>query len=941
MVNLSRQKGAVLIMAYFFVVVLFGFCAVVFMRSIQENRAASVSNDAQLAFYEAEAGVSFAYYELRNIGNFNWFTHIARDIPIAIPPATNYPPGFIDVNGNYRVPARDFQVQTFPDPVVPGMVVILSQATVGAVTRTIEFRVEQESAYQYLFFYPDTQTFGDGFYNGLNSGSIHVNGDIIIDGKITFAFLKELTSGSLSADEGYIKMKMVSQFPDLHGGLGYYTTIYDPTNLPEYMYKNTTYHFRYDYTQFRTGEISDYEQATLAYYLKGADSEWEWDKYAGNGSNTTPARYKVDNRDRYNLAVYEMSGHRGGVSLCSDREKVKISIPHVGKFNDSERTVFEQIYNLNLPYADKTNAFNAFWREWEKNHKDDASYSDGKNPDRRFFAAAYNWGDLETPDGINMEWWEDMSYGDDRRHLVNDMAPAQVERYTTGKPLDLYFLNTKEQPRAWDAWLNNNNLNEAGENQTLIKDRSQGGAYVDPGCIITEDYTTHNNIRAKAKAGGIFLGRRQTEEYTAWVLGGRVGPEPSPRWEEIDPETEQFLANFVTEKQFFNALHPAGHDDKWHHYRPTRVLEIDVNNLRAALAAKGMEFNGVVYADLASYPWETQGYDQDSDGIMVTNGERLPDGGLSIVTPGNIFIKGNYNLDPIGESEINRNPDDEGVIDRVVSNKSYLDDADDLEWQPAEVLTKRKVYTLSEDFPEPSYMPMADYYVEQHVEEQYRIAQWLDPQDFVSGDRYYPSDYWVPDVSRTRAYKKIVDDWFRYYDYSGFSTQPKLTWGSWVNSFWDKNKSYTVETPDGTQHILGRDLQLAVQDVIEKHYDSKYRYAKIHGKDPQNPNNPDVPSQINSVKEKHIYNTAIVTPYATEPYVLEYWRYASRIINGANVQLPAEHKSHTPISAEYDRTYNPSETYNYEPRYGAGVGAGFLPPVGLSFAAKGSWREIN
>lgn len=950
---LNNNKGVVLIVAYFFLVTLLGFSAVTFLRSIHEDRVGRISNNSLQAFYEAEAGLTYAYHELSQGTGFQWYTHRDRNtIGNPTPPISNG--GFIDANdGCFCIQNRGFRVKTFPDPVFAGSVIILSQATVDGVTRTIEQRLEQESAYQYLFFYPTDHIFDTATYDGRNYAAIQVNGDILLRGRPTFDFLTLLSSGSLKPENGYIKRMLRAQFPDFHGSLNYSSSPAYPAGLSYYLYVDMRSHFYADNTYFKTGEIDSAANTTLPYYLQGLNSEWEFDKYAGSGSSTTPAYYNVGNEDLTNLALHEMCGHRGSVGLLSESKNITVSIRH-RTVTESEKALFEEIYNLPQSNYEST-VWNDYWRQWKTNHESDASYTDGKNWERQFFAATYNWSDLETPNGVNQEWWEDLRYGDDRAALVNDMAKAQDVDYYTGQELDRYFLNTKEQPGAWDAWLRENQLNQEGENKTRVQDRSQGGQYVDPGEIIPEEHTQTNLIKNKAIDGGIYIGKLETQEYRDWLeccenhrwdWARECGQRP-PRWASTDPEYQTFLDKFVTEKEFYNAKDPArssGYYSYYSDYRPSRILEIDVRKLTEALKEEKRDFNGIIYVELENFQWETRSHDYDpnADGIMLVNGERLPDGGLSVVSLGNIFIKGNYNLDPTGCEKKNRQADDPSIINRVVQEKDYINTSEDLTWQPAEIITKRVVYTLSEDFPEPSYMPMAWSHSQQYYEELYRISQHTDPQDFVSGDANYPTDSWVPDVSDTRKAKSRVDLWFKYYPHHGIVPSRWSNW--WINSYWPTNEIFPLDTNrDGKPdtYILGSDLQNDVWGHIESAYDAQYSYEKIHGADPENPLNPDIASQPNGVSDKHIYNTAIVTPYATEPEVLEYWGNTERVVNGSFVQLPENHKNSVPSGAYYSRTGDPKETFNYETRYGRDADPNDLPSVGLAFGAEHSWREIR
>ncbi|MCK5492830.1 MAG: hypothetical protein KAJ14_06955, partial [Candidatus Omnitrophica bacterium] len=389
-------------------------------------------------------------------------------------------------------------------------------------------------------------------------------------------------------------------------------------------------------TTFRTGDINSYTDSNLNYYLSGSEAAWDYDKYTGSGKNTTPAYVKLDGSDLKNLATYEMIRGAGKVNLFSSAKiGVKYTDGNTADLPIKEDHAFELAYNAERK-GEKIDWDN-FWDTWKKNHSADytkyhstGTLTGGSDWERRFFTAAYNWQDKNggngIPDGINKEWWEDMSYGDDRASLNNDRAPAALESYYTGDPYKSFFFNSQNQTSAWSSWLADNGLNIKDTNKTLVKDASQGGKYVDQGDILSNTATDYNYIKKKAQNGGIYIG--------------------------IDESSTEFvnpISGCVVEDSFYNSQHPARDGIK---YKPSSALNIDVNCLKNKIendkATNGplKDFNGVLYVDLDQYNWSTSNFDSNADGVMLTNGERLPDGGLSLVTPNNVYVKGNYNLDP-------------------------------------------------------------------------------------------------------------------------------------------------------------------------------------------------------------------------------------------------------------------------------------------------------
>ncbi len=64
------------------------------------------------------------------------------------------------------------------------------------------------------------------------------------------------------------------------------------------------------------------------------------------------------------------------------------------------------------------------------------------------------------------------------------------------------------------------------------------------------------------------------------------------------------------------------------------------------------------------------------------------------------------------------------------------------------------------------------------------------------------------------------------------------------------------------------------------------------------------------------------------------------MINGAFIRLPDGGLS-LPNAVAYGRAANPTNTFNYETRFGRGANETDLPRLDLTFSANSSWREIN
>ncbi|UCC96057.1 MAG: hypothetical protein JSW40_04710, partial [Candidatus Omnitrophota bacterium] len=178
----------------------------------------------------------------------------------------------------------------------------------------------------------------------------------------------------------------------------------------------------------------------------------------------------------------------------------------------------------------------------------------------------------------------------------------------------------------------------------------------------------------------------------------------------------------------------------------------------------------------------------------------------------------------------------------------------------------------------------------------------------------------------------------------------------WLDTHWDvwswnDPETYSFDTDGDSEidtHVPRYQLKSHVYGSVHSAYNSNFSFKNVHGD--SGTENPLSPSKANEVKEIHIYNTAIFTPYSTDPYVVEWWDNEQRQITGSLIQLPGSYKKSIPSASYYakggnaQRYSDPDKVFNYESRFGQGTQAGMdaeLPPGGLLFGADSSWREID
>jgi hypothetical protein len=978
----KRRKGMVLMFCLYFVIILAGLSSAAFIRVMSESSNYAREKDRIIAFYNAEAGLAYGYAELSKHG-FNWFTIDENGDPIS--GVTTAISGAHVVDGIYTVDGQSFSVKShveIRDLLPTGIIILRSQGTSHGVTRTLEHRVAQESAYQYFFFFPGNMTFGGGAtYNGRNYGGIHVNGDITFHGHLYLKYLTEFTSA------GYMKRYFVDSNPsdangprsNLSGNINYETSSTNVQNLSggTYFYGANYYLFNNDNIYFTTGDYSGAHVDTTLKYLSGDNAAWTFDEY--NGSSTSNFSYIVGNEDLKNLAIREAltgsDGYTSGYYGLFENKHLSVTVTDaLGNVSttsyDSEKEAFREAYAAEA--AGKTIDWESFWSAWKGNHAADYSSvgsgivsSADLDWQRRFFQAAYNLGSAAssvTSQYYNKEWLSDMVFGDDRSDGDDSELASPFDGYGQ------YYLNTEKQASAWGQYLADNNLNQEGDNKTYVADKTQGGQFIDTGDILST-YGNTNTLKQKAQNGGIYIGPEWSNPEAGKadfnddgavdgsdlsLLGANWGKTTSVGDANGDGIVNQADADILsahyntkatfvnpisdcsTVVSFYNSQNPG---KKGVLYEPSAVLKIDVNALKSKIEAEGSElagFNGIVYVNLpASQDWSGTGrVDYKADGVMLYNSEVLPEGGLSLVTVNNVYLKGSFNLDAAGDSEKNRDKDSTTVLTNAINDKDYIDSMSDFSWQPAEVITRRYIYALSNEFPEPAYMPMSSYYPYEYYEENTNNTV---SYDYVN-NLYYPTDSWVPDASTIVTKSGASSNLSKWFSYTG-TTMPANFDSTWINNNWgDSNQVFSFDTnTDGIvdTYILANDLRSAVTSAIGTAYAAEFAYDKSA---------PEDVSLVNAVTKPYVYNTAIVSPYSVSASVLENWNSASLTINGAFIQLPADKQAVAPSLANYYnyRYGNPSSrVFNYESRYGKNSSASDRPNTGLTFGADSSWREVS
>lgn len=214
-------------------------------------------------------------------------------------------------------------------------------------------------------------------------------------------------------------------------------------------------------------------------------------------------------------------------------------------------------------------------------------------------------------------------------YFDEDFWPDKTYRRGIGK-VEVNYLDTDKQAKDWVNWLSSTGGGHSLS--SIVHEKSTGGYNIAP-LNIQLNYTD------LAQKNGIYINQEWPGRFEVWVNG----------------KITNRLPEWITDTtRFYNTVRPK--IDNSDYPVKERVLELDIAKMESP------PNNGIIYIA--------------NQNLRLINGSKLPRD-LTIVSPYNIYIKGNYNYDP------------------------ETQDA----WKPAAVISNSYVYLLSDDFNDPKNLP--------------------------------------------------------------------------------------------------------------------------------------------------------------------------------------------------------------------------------------------
>ncbi|MCG2713186.1 MAG: hypothetical protein L6416_12820 [Candidatus Omnitrophica bacterium] len=676
----TSQKGTILVAAYLVMFVIIVMTAAFFSLAINNNKAVAKANDGAKALNYAEKGIAYAYHEWYKAG-WEWYTHRwnpPENNLIKITPVertkTRDDCYFDPSTGFYVHNSGEFMVKAYPDYTRGDDTVVLAMGICGSEKKVIMKYFSSRGIYDFFMYTPyDLDLYNAvGHHTKLNGGAIHSNGDIYFDSYMRLENISELSAGG----DGNIYYSS-EQYP-----APYYADNYDGImdgKAPITRLDNLIDVFRDDSLDPRQpGPFGEY----------ASDNKWDWkdeaDEFVEKEWKYWPTKAFCNTHDHFygsSLSIYDIaSGDWDNVSdSYNDNSEslndynVWIKPYKVDADGEPIETVWEQI----------PGKLNQEWT-WDKYYGD--SYGSGDAAEEQpitFFTYKDDGSEVDVAD----TYWEI-----DASNEVVMLDPpiggtaAEWAAFNLAHPQAKQYWDMFKTPEFWDS------VRGDSDQSLYFNDEVADGTYGDErsggGTIQVE----HTNSLQQPAAWSNFL---KNTGLAGIVRDANTGGKY------LDPPDFSETYSKLAEKDGILIDLDAGFDGEFSDYDEWQeVLEKSIDTAADVLnkgdpngVAKKVNFintftgkwNVVLEIDLEKmqnlgvYP--NNGILYSKVPVRFTNAKKLaraqPKFGFTVLGEENIYLKGDYNTE---------------------------------DWVTSAVISKKRVFTLSDDFNDPQVKPAPNNY---------------------------------------------------------------------------------------------------------------------------------------------------------------------------------------------------------------------------------------
>ncbi len=676
---LRNHKGTILVATYLVLTVIIVVASSFFAMVVNNNKAIAKANNGARALNYAERGIAYVYFESYNLG-WDWHTHTwnaAKNNLIKVPASERLKIRddcyFDNATGFYVHNGGEFMVKAYPDQVREDDTVVVSMGICGGEKRVIMYYLTRRGIYDFFVFTP----YNLDLYSAvgrdpkMNGGGIHSNGNIYL--------------------RTYMRLEDISELSTGEDGSIYYTSS---------QYAAPYYADNIDYKMDGRAPITRLDQLYNIWRDDSADpmqagpfgaynsrNQWYWKyranyfvatsvkSYPTNSFSSTETHFAGNNQDRYNVAP-------GAWDWVS------------GTYNDSSESLNR--YNVWIkPYeldADG-NQIDHDWaqipaeldEEWSWNKYFGSSYGTGSAANEQP-TSFYTYDDSGNEVDCENTYWEI----DASNNVVMLDPPIggtsdEWAAFNLAHPGAKKYWDMYKSPEFWQAVRGDSFYG------TYLNEEAMDGVYGDDRLTGGRIDVKHTNSMKQPSAWSDFL---KDSGLDGFVRDGNTGGEY------LEPPDFSESYSRLAEKDGIFVDLVNDFDGDFSDYQEWQdVLERSIDdavsmfNSGGARVAKKIKFintftgkwNVVLELDVekmqqsSKYPHNGILYSKVP--IRLTNASELarakPGYGFTVLGEENIYLQGDYNTE---------------------------------NWVTSAVISKKRVFTLSDDFNDPQVPPAPENY---------------------------------------------------------------------------------------------------------------------------------------------------------------------------------------------------------------------------------------
>ncbi|MCP4650041.1 MAG: hypothetical protein GY853_08200 [PVC group bacterium] len=669
---LLNKKGTILISTYIVMFVLIVVSASLFMLVISERKSVTKEVEGKKALSFAEMGLAYATYESQEFAS-QWYTHKWNDDRDTLLPVDSSDSGYhqklrtdcsFDGGGFYISDDGTFMVKAYQDQIDEDKTVVVAMGMDGNEQRAVTCTLSRRGIYDFFFYSPYSIDLNNsvGSHPRLNGGGIHTNGNIKIDSHVALENISELSTG----DEGTIYYQCYDRYP-----APYYAD-------------------RYDGTMDGKAPIMRLDDPGDVFRRDGKDDPGPWGYYSWDKYGTRHWNWRSQARDF--AAYFPGEAYRSTEwAFSGDRlpwNEIPSGSSYYGVVNDSGKPLNK--YNLWLqPYEgideDTGEIISGKWDElpaeidetwmWQK-YKGDAYGSGDASSETPVSFWTYDKGNKKVD--VKDTWWD-----------IESGKVVWVDKSKLGKhPNAKTYWEMFRSPDYWKARGSHSDWPDFF-NPEVVFDGTYGDERAGGGTIPVK----HLETKKQPTAWEDFL--KNSAGLDGIVRDCNTGGEYL-----TPPEFDTAYAKLAERGGLYVDLH-TDFDGKFNDYNEWQnILEksiddavTDLNNGHTYNVAKKVEFintrtnkwNVILEIDVdemqkaGNYP--DNGILYTKVPLRLANAKKLPrkmaNYGFTVLGEENIYLKGNYNT---------------------------------ADWVTSAIVSKKRVYTLSDDFNDPQVSPATSHY---------------------------------------------------------------------------------------------------------------------------------------------------------------------------------------------------------------------------------------